>query len=154
MKKGSTHFLRATLVIITLGVLAICIFALPQGLQFDGEINYGPIIIGLYIAAIPFFFALWQSWKLLALIDRNTAFSLGAVNALNKIKYCAISISGLFVIGMPYIFIVADKDDAPGAVAIGLIIVGASLVIATFAAVLAKLLKNVIDIKSENELTV
>jgi hypothetical protein len=55
---------------------------------------------------------------------------------------------------MPYIFYVGDRDDAPGAVAIGLVIVGASFVIATFAAVLQKLLESGRKIKSENDLTV
>jgi hypothetical protein len=55
---------------------------------------------------------------------------------------------------MPYIVYVADKDDPPGATAIGLVIIVASCVIAVFAAVLQKLLQNAIEIKSENDLTV
>ena len=49
---------------------------------------------------------------------------------------------------------VADKDDAPGAVGFGLIFILASIVVATFAAVLQKLVQNGLDMKSENELTV
>ena len=55
---------------------------------------------------------------------------------------------------MPFVIYVADKDDAPGAVGIGLVIIFASLIIAVFAAVLQRLLQNAIDIKSENDLTV
>lgn len=139
---------------MALGVLAICTFVLPVGLRSDNTGGYGPIILGMYVAAIPFFIALYQSFKLLNLIDKNNAFSVSAVKALGIIKYCAVAISALFAAGMPYIFTVADKDDAPGVVAIALIIVFASIVIATFAAVLQKLLQNVIAIKSENELTV
>ncbi len=154
MKKGSTLFLKGVLILMALGVLAICIFGLPRVI---GDISFGgydPILIGLYVTAIPFLFALYQSFLLLNYIDRNIPFSELAVNALKKIKYCGVTISGLFLIGMPYIFKVAELDDAPGVVAIALIIIGASAVIAVFAAVLQKLLQNVIDIKSENELTV
>lgn len=48
----------------------------------------------------------------------------------------------------------AERDDAPGIIVIGLIIIFASMVIAVFAAVLQKLLKEAIAIKSENDLTV
>jgi hypothetical protein len=152
MKKGSTFFLKATLFIISLGVLAICIFVLPEGLR--GTDEYKPIVILMYVAAIPFFGALYQSLKLLNYIDNNTAFSDLAVTALKRIKYSAITISGLFVLGMPLIFRAADIDDAPGVVAMALIIIFASGVIATFAGLLQALLQNVIAIKSENELTV
>ncbi|MDQ3076912.1 MAG: DUF2975 domain-containing protein [bacterium] len=154
MKRGSTLFLRGVIVLIGIGVLALCIFVLPIGIKTDVTGWYRPILLGMYIAAIPFFIALYQSLKLLSYIDKNNAFSELAVRALKYIKYCAITISGLYAVGMPYIFHVAQLDDAPGVVAIGFVIIFASLVIATFAAVLQKLLQNVIDIKSENELTV
>jgi hypothetical protein len=49
---------------------------------------------------------------------------------------------------------VAERDDAPGIILIGLVIIFASMVIGVFAAVLQKLLTNAIEIKSENDLTV
>ena len=54
---------------------------------------------------------------------------------------------------MPLFYLVAERDDAPGII-IGMIIIFASMVIAVFAAVLQRLLKDAIDIKSENDLTV
>ena len=154
MKKGSTMFLRGVVILIGLAVLALCIIVLPAGIRSDNTGYYVPILWGLYITALPFFFALHQALKLLGLIDRNKAFSRSSVLALKNIKYCALTISGLFALGMPYIFYAADRDDAPGVALVGFIIVGASFVIATFAAVLQKLLRNALDIKSENDLTV
>ncbi len=55
---------------------------------------------------------------------------------------------------MPLFYLVAERDDAPGIIIIGMIIIFASMVIAVFAAVLQRLLKDAIDIKSENDLTV
>jgi hypothetical protein len=157
MKKGSTLFLRGAIVLIGLIVLGICTIALP--LLIKAEINgadfdFGYLFIGLYISAIPFFIALYQSMLLLKYIDKNATFSDLGVQALKKIKYCGLSISGIFILGMPYIFYLAQLDDAPGLAALGLVIIFASFVIATFAGLLQKLLKNAIDIKSENELTV
>ncbi len=156
MKRGSTVILRGVIFLIGLIVLAICVFALPAAIAAEtrGDFDYGPIFIGLYVAALPFFVALYQSLKLLSFIDANKAFSSMSVVTLKNIKYCAVIISTLFTVGMPYIFYVADRDDAPGVAALGFVIIGASFVIATFAAVLQRLLQNAIDIKSENDLTV
>lgn len=154
MERGTTYFLRAAVITIGLVVLALCIFVLPAGIQTTNVGGYRPILFGLYVPAIPFFMALYQAMKLLSYIDTNKAFSDLSVKALQTIKYCAITISGLFAAGMPYIYLVADQDDAPGVIVIGLVIMGASAVIATFAGLLQKLLKNAIDIKSENDLTV
>ncbi|KYD20832.1 hypothetical protein B4135_0249 [Caldibacillus debilis] len=108
----------------------------------------------MYLSAIPFFFALYQAFKLLNYIDRNEAFSELSVQALKKIKYCAIAISILYVPGLPFFYIAAELEDAPGIVLIGLGIIFASTIIAVFAALLQKLLKAAIDIKSENDLTI
>jgi hypothetical protein len=122
--------------------------------ETKGDFDYGPILIGLYVAAIPFFYALYQALRLLDYIDKNKAFSKASVKALHGIKICGYLISALFALGMPYIFYVADRDDAPGAAAIGFIIIGASFVIGTFAAVLQQLIQNAMDLKEENDLTV
>lgn len=108
----------------------------------------------LYAAAIPFYFALYQAFKLLSYIDQNKAFSELSVRALKNIKYCAITISILFAAGMPLFYLIAEMDDAPGIILIGLVLIFASMVIAVFAAVLQRLLQEAIDIKSENDLTV
>lgn len=154
MKQGSTLILKGTIATIGLIVLALCAIALPAGITNDNTDMYRPILMGLYVPALPFFFALYQAMNLLSYIDKNTAFSDLSVKALTNIKYCAITISALFAAGMPYIYMVAEKDDAPGVILMGLVIIGASAVIATFAAVLQKLIQNAIEIKSENDLTV
>jgi hypothetical protein len=154
MKQGSTLFLKGTVLFIGLITLGLCVFALPPFMINSNAETYRPIIIGLYVAAIPFFIALHQAVKLLSYIETKTAFSTLSVKALERIKYCATIISTLFVLGSPYIYIRAELDDAPGLLAVSLVIIFASFIIATFAAVLQELLTNVIAIKSENDLTV
>lgn len=154
LKRGPTFFLRIVTSLLGLGVLLLCVFVLPVGIRSDITGLYRPILLGMYVPAVPFFFALYQTFKLLNYIDSNTAFSDLSIQALKNIKYCAVIISALYAVGMPYIFYVADKDDAPGAAAIGFVIVFAAMVIAVFAAVLQRLLQNAIDIQSENDLTI
>lgn len=154
MRPSSTLFLKGVVVFIGMVVLALCILVIPHYIRSDTTGYYRPILIGMYVPAIPFFIALYQAWKLLRYIDENKAFSELSVKTLKNIKYCAITISAMYVAGMPYIYYAANKDDAPGVIVIGLVIIFASIVIATFAAVLQKLIQNALDIKSENDLTV
>lgn len=160
MKRGTTLFLKLAVILMGIPILALCIFLVPEIANYMAELYPDHtylkylVFIDLYAAAIPFYFALYQSFKLLSYIDQNKAFSELSVKALKKIKYCAITISSLFVLGMPLFYLFAEKDDAPGVILIGMVIIFASMVIAVFAAVLQKLLKNVLDIKSENDLTV
>lgn len=154
MKLRSTIILRGVVILLGLIVLGLCIYLLPAGILTDVTGYYRPLLIGLYVPAVPFFFALYQAWKLLNYIDNNKAFSEKSVVALKKIKLAAIIITALYSAGMPYIFYVADKDDAPGVAAVGFVIIFAAGVIAAFAGVLQELLQNVVKIKSENDLTV
>jgi hypothetical protein len=146
-------FLRIVIILFGLAVLLLCTLVLPAGIMSDSG-DYRPILIGMYVPAIPFFIGLHQGLKLLNHIDNNKVFSEASVKALKTIKYCALTVSALYALGMPYIFYVADKDDAPGVVAIGFIFIFASLAVGAAAGVFQNLLQNVLNIKSENELTV
>ncbi|MDH4421498.1 MULTISPECIES: DUF2975 domain-containing protein [Bacillus] len=160
MKQGSTLFLKTVVILIGIPVLAMCIFLVPKIGNFAAElypdiafIKY-LVFINLYATAIPFYYALYQAFKLLSYIDKNNAFSELSVSALKNIKNCALTISVLYVLGMPLFYLIAERDDAPGFIIIGMIMILASMVIAVFAAVLQRLLQDAIDIKSENDLTV
>jgi hypothetical protein len=156
IKLRSTVFMRGVVLGIGAVVGAICLFALPPAIlsEFDGDFDYGPILLGLYVPAIPYFYAIFQTLKLLNYIDNGTAFSNLSTRALRAIKYCGVIIAGLFILGAPYVFYVADRDDAPGVFALDLVLIGASLSVAVFAAVLQRLLYDAIEIKEENDLTV
>ena len=154
MKKGSTLFLKVVIYLIALAVLGLCVILVGNAFGNQDVGMYFPILMGMTITAIPFFYALYQGLLLLRRIDMNTAFSEKSVKAIKTIKYCAFTISVLYAAGMPFIIYIAEKDDAPGAVLIGLVFILAPLVVGVFAAVLQKLLQNAIDIKSENDLTV
>ncbi|MBM7587343.1 hypothetical protein JOC86_003916 [Bacillus pakistanensis] len=158
MKHGSTLFLKIAVFLIGTPVLALCIYGLPWLANHPVNPDYAyilyPIVIGMYVSAIPFYIALYQAFRLLIYIDKNKAFSELSVKALKKIKLCAMTISGLYLVMLPFVYLVAEKDDAPGLIIIGMVPIFASMVIAVFAAVLQRLLQEAMDIKSENDLTV
>lgn len=142
-------------VIVLLGLVALGVCIIIVGVSVSGNAGmYLPVLIGIFITAIPFFFALYQGIMLLRYIEQNTAFSAASVKAIQTIEYCAFTISALYAAMMPLIIRAAHLDDAPGAVLIGLVFITAPLVTGVFAAVLQRLLQNAIDIKFENDLTV
>ncbi|MBD8841954.1 DUF2975 domain-containing protein [Paenibacillus sp. FSL R7-0198] len=158
MKRGTTIFLKLAVLLIGVPILALCIFGIPWLANNPVNPNYAgalyPIVIIMYVSVIPFIVALYQAFRLLSYIDKNEAFSLISVKSLKTIKYCAIVISSLYFVMLPFVYVVAEKDDAPGLILMGMVPVFASLVIAVFSAVLQRLLQEAIDIKSENDLVV
>ncbi|MFC5464144.1 DUF2975 domain-containing protein [Lederbergia graminis] len=158
MKHGSTLFLKIAVFLMGVSVLALSILLLVDVVKNPANPDYAhilyPIVIGLFTSVIPFFVALYQAFKLLNYIDRNEAFSERSVKHLKNIKVCAIIIGSLYTVILPFVFLLAQLDDAPGLVIVGMVPIFASIVIAVFAAVLQKLLQEAINFKIENDLTV
>ena len=159
-KRASTLFLKAVLILIGCITLVLYVFSFPH--VWVGAAREWPIsayvlypgLIGIYATIIPFLLALYQAFRLLQYIDTNNAFSIASIHALRDIKFCAVAMSMLYWVGMPLVFAMADYDDAPGGVLIGAAFASAPLIIATFAAVLQKLVQNALDMKREHDLTV
>ncbi|MGM8363915.1 DUF2975 domain-containing protein [Virgibacillus sp. W0181] len=157
-QRGSITFLKITVFIIGLVTLILCLFFLPSlannTANMYPEFAYlqYPILFGLYVTLVPFFFALYQALNLLKYINGNHAFSEVSITALNRIKYCAVAIILLYVIGIIYIGIQGALH--PSIAIVGFVILFATFIILIFAAVLQELLESALRIKSENDLTV
>lgn len=158
MKLKSTVLLRIAIYIIATLVAILSLLGIPWLINNPANPDYAVIlyviISGIYLSVVPFFIALYQALKLLKHIDGNQVFNEISVKVLKNIKYCAIVISMIYVLIIPSVYMLADKDDAPGLIVIGIVPSFASMVIATFTAVLQNLLKKAIEIKSENDLTI
>lgn len=160
IKRGSTFFLRGAVIGIGTVVLALCVFALPAswravpGEYPDHTYVFYSILLAMYAAAVPFFYAVYQTLRLLGYIDRNKAFSELSVRSLKLIAYCGVAISVVFAACLPFFYIWAENDDAPGLILIAMVLTLVPLAVSVFAAVLQRLLHEAIDMKSENDLTV
>jgi hypothetical protein len=158
MKRSSTIFLQAVIVVIGLGVLAFMLWEPHlEGRNAHStlfEVYFkDPFLAFAYVASIPFFVALYQAFKLLGYAGQNVVFSQAAVKALRTIKYCAMAIVGFVaasVVFMPF----ADPDDRPPGVVMRILLAFGAIVVATAAAMLERIFQNAVDIKSENDLTV
>ena len=140
VKRSSTIFLQVVIVLIGIGVLALMLWEPHlEGRNAHAtafEIYFkDPFLAYAYLASIAFFVALFQAFTLLGYIRQNEVFSLNSVRALRTIKYCAITLVAMIGAAVAYLFIaVRGKDDIAGGVAMGVVLILVSVVIATAAA--------------------
>jgi len=160
MKRASTIFLQVVVVGLGAGVLTFLLWEPHlEGRNVHAtvfEIYFkDPFLAYIYLAFVPFFVGLYQSFKILGYARRDEIFFPRSVRALRIIKYCAL-ITALFILGAEaYIFVfVRGTDDVAGGVMMGAFIIFVSAIIGTAAAVFQRILQNAVDIKSENDLTV
>lgn len=159
MKRASTIFLQALIVLIGISTLAFLIrLPLTEGRAANLDllsIYSDPFILYGYSASIFFFVGLYQAFKLLGYIGLNKVFSSNSIETLKKIKYCAIALGILIVAAGLYIKNFHHKDDDPaGFLAICIVTTFACFVVATAATIFKQKLQNAIDMKSENDLTI
>lgn len=149
-------------VVVGIAVLAIAVSLLLTFIVYSGwarempeyaSLKY-PLIVIFLLNVLPVIVAGFQLFKLLGYIDKKKAFSKLSIQAVRKIKYAMLTMTALYALVMPAVYFVADKDDAPGLVLIGMLFVCAPLSVAIFASVVQGLFQNAIDLKTENDLTV
>lgn len=158
MKRGSTLFLKAVIILIGLAVCSGLIwFPQTEGRAANLDlisIYSDPLILFVYLGSIPFFYGLYQAFKLLNLIDANKAFSQAAVNTIRNMKYASVILISFIIMTLIFIRYFAQGDDVAGPTMLGVCISLAFGVIATAASIFQKLFQNAVDLKSENDLTV
>ncbi|MFS0781809.1 DUF2975 domain-containing protein [Bacillus sp. 1P06AnD] len=92
MGRVSVITLQISIIFIGLVVLLLLAFWLPVTAKEAAILNPSysylkiPLMTGLYTTSIPFYFSLYQAWKLLFFIERECLFSKQAVGALAFIK--------------------------------------------------------------------
>jgi hypothetical protein len=159
MNKSSVIFLQVVIVLIGIGAIALMLWEPHlEGRNANATLVqiyfHDPFLAYAYTASIAFFIALYQAFTLLGYIGQNKIFSQRSVNTLRTIKQCAMALVGFIAAPLAYLFIARPDDDIAGGVAVGLMLMFVTAVIATAAAVFERLLQNAVEMKSENDLTV
>lgn len=151
------RFVVVGIVLLAVAVSSLLTFIVHSGWAREmpeyANLRY-PLIAIFLLNILPVIIAGFQLFTLLGYIDKKKAFSKLSIQAVKKIKYAMLTMTGLYALVMPAVYLVADKDDAPGLVLIGMLFVCAPLSVAIFASVVQGLFQNAIDLKTENDLTV
>jgi len=147
-------FLQAVVVLIAIVSLALMLWE-PH---IEGRNRHAtlfdiyfkdPFLAYAYLASIPFFAALYQTFKVLGYVGENKAFSQATMRALRTIRLCALAVIGFVVIGELFI-VLGDSDDRAGGVFIGILITFGAAAIAAAAAMFEQILRKSVGINSDN----
>ncbi|MGG2081534.1 DUF2975 domain-containing protein [Lysinibacillus pakistanensis] len=152
VKLSSTFFLKIVAFLIGIVVLAVCIYWLPQAAIRDAKVRPGdysiyPLLICAYGVCITFSVALYQAYKLLNYININNAFSELSLKSLKVIKKCAVTIIFFILLLIVYlrVFAMFTGEDAAGPIALGLIGILVTAIIAAIIDLLQKPIKNILE---------
>jgi hypothetical protein len=158
MNRGSILFLRAVLVLVAAGALAVLLWE-PQ---LEGrnahattfEIYFGdPFLAYVYVASIPLFAALYHAFRVLGYVGQDRMLSADAVRRLRAIKHCALAIIG-FVAGAEAFIVVQHAEDPQGGFFVGVLVAFVAAVVVTAASVFERTLRDAVEVKAEHDLTV
>ncbi len=159
-KRGSIWFLRFAglamgLAVFILSTLFIAAVFREWAIEFPhiAYVRY-PIVSALILCVIAFCGALRQAMQLLNYTEQNRPFSEDSITALRNIKRLCLLIGALLVLLMPVVYVIADKDDAPGLIIFGGLWTMLPIAVGIFAGVLQDLIASAASLKSENDLTV
>jgi hypothetical protein len=148
--KWETRFLQVVVFLSGIPVFAVGVLGVLGIVKEHAPEHYSAFwayvgLLSMAAAAIPFFIAWCQAFKLLSYINQNQAFSERTVQALQQMKRCAITMSALYAVCLPFCYYVAQEEDAPGVILVGLFLTGVPVVVAVIASVLQKLCRSVMD---------
>ena len=161
MIRFSFIFLQIVIALIGIGVMAFLLWeptveGRNQNASFYEIYLKDPFLLYIYLGSSTFFIGLYQVYKLLGYVARNTVFSLKSLKSLEYIRHCALALI-IFVIGaILYFFVVQAKngEDIAGGVMFGFLIIIISVIVATTATLMERTIKKAIDIQAENDLTI
>ena len=148
MRRTTIILLQSFTIIIGLLVLTALIrLPLSEGRAAHLDLFHiytDPFILYGYLASIPFFIGLYQGFKILGYTRQHKLFTFNTISALKILKYCAV-IFGILIIGAGLFIILfhSKEDDPAGFIALCILTIISSMVVASIAATFEKkLLKN------------
>jgi hypothetical protein len=158
VKRGSTTFLKVIIFLAGIAVLALCIW-LPEIAVRDARVHPDtayfliPFLVCAYGFCITFSVVLYQAFKLLTYIERNNAFSELSLKSLEVIKKCTFAVIFFIVLGIVSLKVLSKVtgDDPAGPISLSLMGILATSIIAAIVDVLQKPLKNILELKPEND---
>lgn len=158
ISKIKTTFLKVALVPVIAFILFFFV-VLTQGLissYSDYDIYFVKILfyLALYIAAALSLVVTIFVYRILLLIERGTAFTEPALKIISTIKKLSFATFFVLLGILPMTYHIIEVIHAPVIMVIGVAISVTPLIVAIFIATIEKLLQSVIQIKSENDLTV
>lgn len=101
-----------------------------------------PLFIIFMVSCIPFVYAMIPSYRLVERIENDSFFDHRSLLELTHIMISGALVGLLFLIEMPFWYLVAQWDDAPGLIVIMGFIMGLAFTVSFFAMALKKIVRS------------
>jgi len=145
MRKMSILFLKLAILFSTFPLILLAVYGIYSLLKNPVNPVYAwmlyPVIAGVYLSLIPLLWIFYHLYRLLDAVEGKKS-SEARERILKKLRKGSIFFAGVFVITEPFVFQVAQEDDAPGLIIF-------FLIPAFFALVFSAVLTLFIDRKGE-----
>ncbi|MGM0112093.1 DUF2975 domain-containing protein [Enterococcus sp. DIV0187] len=152
--KRKVNLLKLALIIISFLVIFVTvIFTFQFSSERKDVINsllyyvvFGSVVLGFRV--------LFLLNRILNFIKGAEAFSAKTLKVVSQIKKLILLVSIVFVGILPFFYRVADRQDAPGVMVIGLAFVSIPFTAFIFTQIVEELFKSATELKSDSELTI
>lgn len=151
MKLG-IWFLRIILGALAILVIAVATIPVPIMLRemFEGaphHLVFAVVLLalGVYIATLGFISAVVFVFQFFNDISHKRTLTPPAVTRLHRLTYSLVAITGGIWLFLPLIYTIAQLNDAPGLLLIGLALALIPLILTTFMAILAHVWQGLIN---------
>ncbi|MFQ6367443.1 DUF2975 domain-containing protein [Lactococcus lactis] len=156
--KADTKYLKLVIIVIVLFLLfifSLLVVGLIKSYQ-NNDIYFDKILfyVAMYLALILSMVSNIIVYSLLTLIDRDILFTDKAIKRTRLVRSISILIFFSLIGIMPMVWHIVELTNVTGVIPIAIIIIVSPLILSTFIGVFEKLLKRMVQIKSENDLTV
>lgn len=158
VRQGSTTFLKVIIFLIGIAILVLCIYWFPELAikeikTHSGYYSLYPILGLAYGCCIMVSASLYQWFKLLSYIERNSAFTELSLKSLKIIKKCALGNIFIIILGILYLKILSKftGDDPAGPIALSIIGIFVTIIITAIVDVFEKLLENILYDKAHSK---
>lgn len=118
MKKLSVLFLKLSIFVLMIPVIGFGLYGLfwlsrnPVNPRYDQMIY--PVLAGIYLASIPCLFAGVLLYQLVSHVGNDSLTMKIKESILKKLRTAAVTSGIIFTLMLPFIFMIAQEDDAPG----------------------------------------
>jgi hypothetical protein len=142
MKMSPVRFLQTAVVLIGIGALALLLVEPHlEGRNLHAtlfEIYFrDPFLAYVYVVSVFFFVGLSRVYLLLGYVGQGSTFSRQSLRAVRTLKHCAMLLAASIAMAMIYLFVVVrGEDDIAGGVAVSLVLLVGSAVVAAVASAL------------------
>ncbi len=151
MKKYTIILFKIVLLLITIAVFSLSVIGIISLIQDPINPIYGyilyPIVIAIYLSTVLIYMAFYQTNKFLSLIEKQWIFSNTSIRFLEKIKWYGLIFGILYLIALPFFYLLANADDAPGVIFVGMIPLVGGVIVFLFAEIMIKIIDEGIELK-------